>query len=87
MNKDKYNAEEVSPVMEGCVVDTESTKAPTTILSDAIEQVEQMGNFGVMVALVDRDTSKPKEERLYTFCDINSKKLREVIYKEMEGEF
>ena len=60
---------------------------PTTILSKAIEQVEQMGNYKVMVALVDGDKSKPKEERLYTFTDIESKKLREVIYKEMEKDF
>lgn len=61
--------------------------APTLILSRAIEQVEQMGNYKVMVALVDLDNTKPKEERLYTFCDIESKKLRGVIYKEMEKEF
>lgn len=60
---------------------------PTTILSKAIEQVEQMGNYKVMVALVDGDKSKPKEERLYTFTDIESKKLRGVIYKEMEKDF
>lgn len=58
---------------------------PTTILSKAIEQVEQMGNYKVMMALVDLNKGdKPKEERLYTFTDIKSKKLREVIYKEME---
>lgn len=61
--------------------------APTTILSSAIEQVEQMGNYKVMMALVDLDDTKPKDERLYTFCDIESKKLREVIYNEMEKEF
>lgn len=61
--------------------------APTTILSNAIEQVEQMGNYKVMMALVDLDDAKPKEERLYTFCDIESKKLRNVIYSEMEKEF
>lgn len=60
--------------------------APTTILSHAIEQVEQMGNYKVMMALVDLDDIKPKEGRLYTFCDIESKKLREVIYKEIEKE-
>lgn len=60
---------------------------PTVILSRAIEQVEQMGAYKVMVALVDLDDNKPKEERLYTFCDLESKKLREVIYKEMEKEF
>lgn len=57
---------------------------PTTVLSSAIERVEKMGNYKVMVALVDLDKSRPKEERLYTFTDIKSKKLREVIYKEME---
>lgn len=61
-------------------------EAPTTILSKAIEQVEQMGDHKVMVALVDLDDTNPKEERLYTFCDIESKKLRKVIYKEMEKE-
>lgn len=60
--------------------------APTTILSEAIEQVEQMGDYKVMAALVDLDDSKRKEDRLYTFCDIESKKLREVIYKEIENE-
>lgn len=60
--------------------------APTTILSEAIEQVEQRGDYKVMVALVDLDKSKPKEERLYTFTDIKSKKLREVICKEIEKE-
>lgn len=60
---------------------------PTTILSKAIEQVEQMGNYKVMMALVDLDKGdRHKEERLYTFTDIESKKLREVIYKEMEKE-
>lgn len=60
---------------------------PTTILSKAIEQAEQMGYYKVMVALVDLDKGdKPKEERLYTFTDIESKKLREVIYKEIEKE-
>lgn len=60
--------------------------APTTIISRAIEQVEQMGNYKVMFALVDLDKSKPKKECLYTFTDIESKALREVIYKEMEKE-
>lgn len=66
---------------------TEILNQPTTLLSKAIEQVEQMGDYKVMVALVDPDNSKPKEERLYTFTDIESKKLREVIYKEMERNF
>lgn len=58
---------------------------PTTILSKAIEQVERMGNYVVMVALVDLNKGdKPKEKRLYTFTDVESKKLRKVIYKEME---
>lgn len=60
--------------------------APTTILSKAIEQVEQMGDYKVMMALIDLDKSKPKEERLYTFTDIESEKLREVIYKRIEDE-
>lgn len=63
--------------------------APTTVLSSAIEQVEQMGDYKVMVALVDLDRTKPKpkEERLHTFCDIKSEKLRKVIYREIEKEF
>lgn len=65
---------------------TEILNQPTTILSKAIEQIEQMGNYKVMVGLVDLDKSKPKEDRLYTFTDIESKKLREVIYKEIEKE-
>lgn len=65
---------------------TEVLDQPTTILSKAIEQVEQMGNYKVLMALVDLDKSKPKEERLYTFTDIESEKLREVIYKRIEDE-
>lgn len=64
--------------------------APTTILSKAIEQVEQMGDYKVMVALVDlRKDGKPlkKDERVYTFTDIKSKKLRGVIYEELEKNF
>lgn len=65
---------------------TEVLDQPTTILSKAIEQVEQMGNYKVLMALVDLDKTKPKEERLYTFTDVESKKLREVIYKGIEKE-
>lgn len=63
---------------------------PTTILSKAIEEIEQIGDWKVMVAIAnskDYHDGKPKEECLYTFCDIESKKLREVIYKEMEKDF
>lgn len=66
---------------------TEVLDQPTTILSKAIEQVEQTGNYKVMMALVDLDKSKPKEERLYTFTDIESEKLREVIYKKIEEDY
>lgn len=62
---------------------------PTTILSKAIEQIEQMGNWKVLVAIAnakDYKDSKPKDECLYTFCDIESEKLREVIYKRIEDE-
>lgn len=62
------------------------TAEPTAVLSKAITQVRQMGNYKVMVALVDLDKSKPKEERLYKFTDIESKKLREIIYKAIEKE-
>lgn len=65
----------------------EVRQAPTTILSKAVDQVRQIGNYKVMMALVDLNKGdKPKEGRLYTFTDIESKKLREVIYKEMEKE-
>lgn len=69
----------------GNLMKVEVKQEPTTILSRAIEQVERMGNYVVMVALVDLNKGdKPKEKRLYTFTDVESKKLRKVIYKEME---
>lgn len=70
----------------GNLMKVEVKQEPTTILSKAIEEVEKRGDYKVMVALVDLDKSKPKEDRLYTFTDIESKKLREVIYKEIEKE-
>lgn len=59
----------------------------TTLMSKVINDVERMG-YKVMVALVDLEgVGKDKEDRVQTFCDIESEKLRKVIYKEIENEF
>lgn len=46
-------------------------------------------DYKIMFAIVDRDAfknGKPAKECIKTFCDIESKKLREVIYKKIEKE-
>lgn len=61
---------------------------PTVIMSKAIKDIEQHGNYKVLVAIVDlEDRNKPARECLDIFCDIESKSLREVIYRENEKGF
>lgn len=59
----------------------------TVVMSRAMEYASKQG-CKVMVALLDCNKgTMTKEDRLHTFCDIESKKLREAIYKEIENEF
>lgn len=59
----------------------------TVAMSEAIEYASKKG-YKVMIALLDCNKgTMTKEDRLHTFTDIESKKLREVIYKEIESEF
>lgn len=59
---------------------------PTTIMSKAIERIEKLGDYKVMVALVNEtnDTDIKIEDRLHIFTDIRSAKLRSAIYKCIE---
>lgn len=86
---DKEATKAIILALEDRMLSHSHSDEPTVILSKAIEQIEQMGNYKVMMALVDAEgfkNGKPKDDCLHTFCDIESKKLREVIYKEMEKD-
>lgn len=59
-----------------------------SILSHAIQDVENLGGFKVIAAIVDlnKDTDLPIKDRIQCYSTVESQKLREAIYKEIEKE-
>lgn len=59
----------------------------TVIMSRAIEEIQKQDDYQVMVAIVKVDEVKTFDRTtISTYCDIDSKELREEVYERFEKD-